>query len=97
MIKNLNTLFCKECRIEDDGLITLASIYSGFSRKDMPASIPLCFVCFLELPLVNQNSCVSDEFNSRVVITAPWGLTIGDSRQKIPLYKFPKQLPLAPL
>ena len=84
MIRCLNTLFCKELRVEDDGLMTIASIYSGFSRRDLPANIQLCFVSFLELSFDNIDEIIKQEFNARVIINAPWGLTIGDSKQKIP-------------
>lgn len=83
MIKCLNTLFCKECRVEDDGLMTLASIHSGFRRREMPVTASFCLVCFLELSLDEYQKKDVKELDLRILVFAPWGETIGDGHPQV--------------
>src|SRR6266498_3563812 len=84
MITCLNSLFCKECRVESDGLMSFISMFSSFSRQEMPATTPLCFVCFLELSIMEYQESGSPELKIHIVVSAPWGLTMGDSYHQPP-------------
>ena len=83
MIKCLNSLICKEYRIEDDGLITLDSIYSAVTRKDMPTTISLCLVSFMVLSIKEYEISHKKELEVRVITIAPSGITIGDSHSNV--------------
>jgi hypothetical protein len=50
----------------------------------MPATIQLCFVCFLELSIKEYQDSGSKDLDFRIIVTAPWGVAIGDSHHKIP-------------
>jgi hypothetical protein len=84
LVKCLHSLFAKDCRVEPDGLMSLISIYSSVSPPQMPANIPLCFVCFLELDLEKYKETQLMELETRVLINAPWGPNISDTRTNAP-------------
>ena len=84
-VKCLNSLFCQRCIIEANGGMTLQSIHSStLIVAQFPVKIPLCFVFFLELDVNRYEQSGLKELEIRVLINAPWGLTISDTRPEAP-------------
>lgn len=80
MVRCLHSLICKECQVDADGTISIISIYPRLTFSSLPAKLPLCFVCFLELSLEKYYQSVQD-LEVQIVITSPSGRVIRDTRK----------------
>jgi hypothetical protein len=84
MVKCLHSMFCKECIYEADGLISLSSIFDHVYFPILPAKMPLCFVCFLELSLEKYNMSDVKDLDVRILIKTPSGVNASETRPEIP-------------
>ena len=82
MVKCLNSLFAQNCRTEPNGQISIISIYNSIVTPTMPLTIPLCFICFLELSLENYQKSDIKDLEIRILVNQPWGTNISDMRAK---------------
>jgi hypothetical protein len=73
-VRCLKTLFCKECRVEADGLMSLLSIYDVYYSRRLPETIPLWLVCFLELQTAKAARAADGRYQLEVTLRSPNGL-----------------------
>jgi hypothetical protein len=80
MVRCLHSLICKECQVEEDGTISIISIYPRLTFSSLPATLPLCFVCFLELSLEKYYQNVQD-LDVHILITSPSERIVSDTQK----------------